>query len=208
MQVVLPQPAEGQAPARQSCWPSCGSAAHWLRPTVPTPATATHRWAQCCLRVHTQQVLGGFMISSGSAVLLRPCNPGRPPQGVQPSPVAPHLHSRLTLGAVLQLAKAGELSAALVAFLTGRGGSVPSADVVSHFSDRVGPAEAPLFKHLLHQASTVGPTLRRLLLRPQPDPACRPQVAQLRRVPEGGKQWVLSPDFAAQAGAPAQAPAS
>ena len=56
---------------------------------------------------------------------------------------------------MLQLAKAGELSAALVAFLTLQGGRAPSADVVSHFADRVGPAEAPLFKHLLHQAGPV-----------------------------------------------------
>ena len=57
----------------------------------------------------------------------------------------------LTQGLTLQLAKAGELSSALVAFLSARGGRAPSADVVSHFSDRVAQAEAPLFRHLLHQ---------------------------------------------------------
>ena len=52
---------------------------------------------------------------------------------------------------MLQLAKAGELSAALVAFLVAQGGRAPSTEVVSHFSDCVTQADAPLFRHLLHQ---------------------------------------------------------
>lgn len=86
--------------------------------------------------------------------------------------LAVQICTAVTAHTCAQLLRAGELSKRIVAFLASKGGSAPSAEVVSSFQEVVPQAELPLFRHVLQQ------------------------VARLQRsATGGGKQWVLAPEF-------------
>ena len=77
----------------------------------------------------------------------------------------------------VQVSRAEALTFQVVAFLEGRDGAAPTADLVDHFQPRVPAAQMPLFRQLLKQ------------------------VASLRRQADGRKLWALKPEYVADTSA-------